>query len=165
MENISRKSSLKHLRFMANNRSGKRWLVDWPREYCKPWLHSIVTSPSSSCSNHLDSRAPANSPAAPGASLWSCQWGDPGLRESHCRGGTCPGRWVAVFQLWTPATCSCLVSADSWFVEQVLRVTASSSHSPGQFSKTKFAMSPALSLGLNKYSLVFPLTRINRKFI
>ena len=118
MENISRKSSLQHLRFMANNRSGKRWLVDWPREYCKPWLHSIVTSPSSSCSDHLDSRAPANSPAAPGASLWSCQWGDPGLRESHCRGGICPGRWVAVFQLWTPATWSCLVSADSWFVEQ-----------------------------------------------
>ena len=44
-------------------------------------------------------------------------------------------------------------------------LTDSSSHSGGQLSNTNCAMSPALSLGLNKYSLVFPLTRINRKFI
>lgn len=54
-----------------------------------------------------------------------------------------------------------------WYIN--LRIsaldTASSSHSDGQLSKTNCAMSPALSLGLNKYSFVFPLTRINRKFI
>jgi len=54
-----------------------------------------------------------------------------------------------------------------WYIN--LRIsaldTASSSHSGGQLSNTNWAMSPALSLGLNKYSLVFPLTRINRKFI
>ena len=44
-------------------------------------------------------------------------------------------------------------------------LTDSSSHSGGQLSKTNWAMSPALSLGLNKYSLVLPLTRIKRKFI
>ena len=52
-------------------------------------------------------------------------------------------------------------------VEEVgqTELTASSSHSEGQLSKTNCAISPALSLGLNKYSFVFPLTRINRKFI
>jgi len=54
-----------------------------------------------------------------------------------------------------------------WYIS--LRIsaldTASSSHSEGQLSKTNCAISPALSLGLNKYSFVFPLTRINRKFI
>lgn len=46
-----------------------------------------------------------------------------------------------------------------------LRLTDSSSHSGGQLSNTNWAMSPALSLGLNKYSRVLPLTSIRRKFI
>jgi len=54
-----------------------------------------------------------------------------------------------------------------WYINRRISAleTDSSSHSGGQLSKTNCAISPALSLGLNRYSLVFPLTRINRKFI
>jgi len=54
-----------------------------------------------------------------------------------------------------------------WYIS--LRIsaleTASSRHSSGQLSKTFCAMSPALSLGEKRYSLVLPLTRMSRRLI
>lgn len=54
-----------------------------------------------------------------------------------------------------------------WYINRRISAleTASSLHSSGQLSKTYCAMSPALSLGANRYSRVFPLTRISRRFI
>jgi len=54
-----------------------------------------------------------------------------------------------------------------WYMRRRISAleTASSFHSSGQLSKTYWAMSPALSLGEKRYSLVFPLTRISRRFI
>lgn len=54
-----------------------------------------------------------------------------------------------------------------WYIKRRISAleTASSRHSSGQLSKTYCAISPALSLGEKRYSLVFPLTRISLRFI
>jgi len=54
-----------------------------------------------------------------------------------------------------------------WYINLKISAfdTASSSHSSGQLSNTYWAISPALPLGLNRYSLVLPDTRIRRRFI
>jgi len=85
---------------------------------------------------------------------------------SDSRGTRCI---TAVFPLGSPRAESVTLPWRNlpWYINRRISAleTASSSHSGGQLSKTNCAMSPALSLGLNKYSLVLPDTRISRKFI
>lgn len=54
------------------------------------------------------------------------------------------------------------VESQVWIIEMMMK----SQYLPcGQFSNTWWAMSPAESLGLNRNSFVFPLTRMRRRFI
>lgn len=54
-----------------------------------------------------------------------------------------------------------------WYISRRISalLTLSSLHSCGQLSKTNCAMSPALSLGLNRNSFVLPETSIRRRLI
>jgi len=82
------------------------WLLrgglGWPKEWRRTWLHSSGTSRSSSGSDRLDSRVLATTPAGRDASPWSSPWAAPARTVLRSRGGTCPGKSVGVFLLWTP---------------------------------------------------------------
>lgn len=93
--------------------------------------------------------------------LWSWELGS----GKFSRGTRCI---TDVFPKGSPSAPSVtlLCKKRPWYISRKISAlaTASSAQSSGQFSNTCCAMSPAESLGLNRNSFVFPLTRMRRRF-
>jgi len=135
--------------------------LNWPKVWSKREAHSSVTPPSFYGEDRPGSLALAGWRERSFILTWSLNSLIYLSRGTRCITAVLPQGRPRAERVTLPWR------KRPWYIS--LRIsaleTASSRHSSGQLSKTFCAMSPALSLGEKRYSLVLPLTRMSRRLI